>query len=75
MRPGRIDRIVSLKLASPKQIEKLFLKFHPKMESVARLYARTVPSGELSMAQIQGHLLRFRDRPVDAVSDVRTMTC
>jgi chaperone BCS1 len=37
MRPGRVDRIVSLRLASPKQIEQLFLRFHPKLDSVARL--------------------------------------
>jgi hypothetical protein len=66
----RADRVVSLKLASTKQIEQLFLRFHSKLESVARLYARSIPEYELSMSQIQGHLMQWRDRPVDAVSDV-----
>jgi hypothetical protein len=66
----RADRVVSLKLASAKQIEQLFLRFHSKLESVARLYARSIPEYELSMSQIQGHLMQWRDKPVDAVSDV-----
>ena len=71
LRPGRVDRVVSLKLATAKQIEQLFVRFHTtKFESVARLYARSIPQYELSMAQVQNHLLRFRDRPVDAVSDI-----
>ncbi len=71
MRPGRVDRIISLRLASSKQIEQLFLKFHPQAAAVARLYARSLPAYELSMAQVQGHLLRFRNRPVEAVSDAQ----
>jgi chaperone BCS1 len=37
MRPGRVDRIISLNLASEKQIETLFLRFHPEVNvAVAR---------------------------------------
>lgn len=70
IRPGRVDRIVSLKLASLDQIITLFLRFHPGKESVARLYARSIPTYELSMAQVQSHLLRFRGSPLEAVSNI-----
>lgn len=68
LRPGRVDRIISLKLASHRQIETLFLRFHPNMQSVAKLYARGIPEFTISMAQVQSHLLTHRLNPLDAVS-------
>lgn len=70
LRPGRVDRVISLKLASHSQIRRLFLRFFPGRDSVAQLYARSVPEFELSMAQVQGHLLRHKD-PLETVATIK----
>ncbi len=66
IRPGRIDLDLFIGNASKDQARRLFLQFFPQAETLADNFAQKVASRNLSMAQLQGHLLKFRDNPVDA---------
>mmetsp|Transcript_20724 Transcript_20724/g.36868 ORF Transcript_20724/g.36868 Transcript_20724/m.36868 type:complete len:952 (-) Transcript_20724:288-3143(-) len=60
IRPGRCDVRVELKKASSMQMKELFLRFFPGDRKNADLFAMKLPKFELSMAQLQGHLLENR---------------
>lgn len=62
LRPGRADVHVNLNLASEKQIKELFGRFFPEADEDGRQrFANKVPVYKLSMAKLQGHLLKYRD--------------
>jgi len=60
IRPGRCDVRVELKKASKGQMERLFLRFFPDAELEAKEFALKLPTNEISMAQLQGHLLEHK---------------
>jgi chaperone BCS1 len=77
IRPGRVDRKVELGYATPDQARRLFLWFYrdsglavEKLNREAELFAGQVPTGKLSMAAIQEHLLRHRRNPEAAAHEV-----
>jgi len=39
---------------------RLFLRFFPNGMHNAREFGRLVPEGEISMAKLQGHLLKYK---------------
>jgi chaperone BCS1 len=62
LRPGRADVHVNLNLASENQIKGLFGRFFPEApEEDRQRFANKVPVYKLSMAKLQGHLLKYRD--------------
>mmetsp|Transcript_22674 Transcript_22674/g.37922 ORF Transcript_22674/g.37922 Transcript_22674/m.37922 type:complete len:959 (+) Transcript_22674:1747-4623(+) len=63
IRPGRCDVRVELKKASSMQMKQLFLRFFPEDYKHAEQFAMKLPKFELSMAQLQGHLLENRSNP------------
>jgi len=63
LRPGRADFHAHLKNASYDQMKRLFLRFNPTSEAMADKFARQLPEGQISMAKLQGHLLKYRDAP------------
>lgn len=67
IRPGRCDVKVFICNASREQMAAMFLRFFPGREDDARRFASRLPPGELSMAQIQGHLVEHKDSPEAAV--------
>ena len=67
IRPGRCDVKVLVCNASREQMAAMFLRFFPGREADARRFAGRLPPGELSMAQIQGHLVEHKDSPEAAV--------
>jgi chaperone BCS1 len=67
IRPGRIDVKVELTNAVPDQMESLFLRFFPVLPDMAKLFAKKA-GGQFSMATLQGHLLRYREDPVMAIT-------
>lgn len=70
VRPGRCDVKVELKRASRSQMRNLFLRFFECESARADEFAAKLPEFELSMAQLQGHLLANRDSSADAVANV-----
>jgi hypothetical protein len=71
VRPGRCDVKLELKCASRNQMQRLFLRFFPNAGDLeAKRFASSLPEFELSMAQLQGHLLEYRDSSKEAVDQV-----
>lgn len=70
VRPGRCDVKVELKRASKSQMRNLFLRFFECDWALADAFASKLPEFELSMAQLQGHLLANRDSGAEAVANV-----
>jgi len=59
IRPGRCDVQLEVKRASKLQLERMFLRFFPNDMKNALQFKTKLPPDELSMAQVQGHLLEF----------------
>lgn len=79
IRPGRIDLIQEIGLASRDQIRDLFLRFYPAPSSDPALvehaalvdaFSAKVTSGKYSTAQLQGYLLQYKDDARAALSHV-----
>merc|ERR1712159_37239 len=73
IRPGRCDVKRELGLATKQQMQALFLRFFPAETTKAVDFAASLPEGELSMAQLQGHLLQHKDSGQEALSTVPSL--
>ena len=60
IRPGRCDVKIEVRLASKNQMRTLFLRFFPDDTARADQFADSLPSDQISMATLQGHLLAYR---------------
>lgn len=61
LRPGRADVHAHLNNASHSQMTNMFKRMFPdEDESMADKFANKLPEFKLSMAKIQGHLLKYR---------------
>lgn len=69
IRPGRCDVKVLIRKASRNQAKKMFMRFYPDHEG-AEDFAYLLPEYELSMAQIQGHLMLHKTDPDGALAGV-----
>jgi hypothetical protein len=69
-RPGRVDIDVHIKNASKDQARKLYLRFFPHSEIFADTFANKLEGLDISMAQLQGHLLKYRANSMDAITQV-----
>jgi chaperone BCS1 len=64
--------------ATPWQAEQLFRLFYPltstteksSLESSVQAFAAAIPHQKLSVAQLQGYLMRYKGRPEDAAREV-----
>eukprot|EP01006_Ploeotia_vitrea_P066172 TRINITY_DN94458_c0_g1_i1.p1 TRINITY_DN94458_c0_g1~~TRINITY_DN94458_c0_g1_i1.p1 ORF type:complete len:891 (+),score=90.03 TRINITY_DN94458_c0_g1_i1:111-2783(+) len=70
IRPGRCDVKVELRKASRVQMQRLFLRFFPGKDAQAQEFASRLPEFEISMAQLQGHMLESKYSPEAALSNV-----
>ncbi|KAI8806144.1 P-loop containing nucleoside triphosphate hydrolase protein [Cladochytrium replicatum] len=72
VRPGRVDRKVFFHLATQWQIRRLFLHFFPgggeAHEKLADEFSKAIPDKKVSMAAIQGYLMRFKKSPEGAAA-------
>ncbi len=48
-------------------MERMFLRFFPGEDARAKSFAEKLPSGELSMATLQGHFIKDGQTPQEAV--------
>jgi chaperone BCS1 len=76
VRPGRVDKKVTLGNATRSQARRLYLWFYrgcgladDRLEALAELFAEQVPEGEICMAAVQEHLLRHRSSPEAAAHE------
>lgn len=88
IRPGRIDTVIEIGLATRDQAKRMFLRFYgefPGEESMTALhqdldvaklaeeFAASVPDKVLSMAKLQGYFMQFKYDPVAAVKSVNEL--
>lgn len=67
IRPGRIDISIEVGNATTNQAREYFKYFYSQEgDAEAVRFAANVSDGQYSMAQIQGHLMRFKDSPAKA---------
>jgi len=69
IRPGRVDISIELKNASRKQMEQLFLRFFPTHPELAVAFSQRGDDHKWSMATLQGHFLKYRKNPQDALTN------
>jgi mitochondrial chaperone BCS1 len=61
IRPGRCDVHLFVDNATPDQASALFLRFFPDKDYLATLFGAIIMDVPVSMAEIQGHLLEYRN--------------
>lgn len=71
IRPGRVDRRVTITNPTAEQARRLFLRFFPDAESLADRFASCAESAHVSMAVLQEHCLAHRDDAEGAVRNLR----
>ncbi|KAG8735632.1 hypothetical protein FRC10_010337 [Ceratobasidium sp. 414] len=79
IRPGRMDVKIEYNYATQWQAEQLFRLFYPEqsgkekssIESASKLFAEAIPPSRLSVAQLQGYLMRHKGRHEDAAQGVK----
>ena len=70
VRPGRCDVQVLIKNADKDQARRLFLRFYEGQEKLAEEFGELAGNGNMSMARLQGHLLKHSKRsPQDAITN------
>jgi chaperone BCS1 len=85
VRPGRIDKMISLGNISPRSAELMFLRMYApddtisssiklkatdgELEKQALEFSGHIPDNVITPAQLQGYLLNLRDSPSQAVSN------
>jgi len=70
VRPGRVDLSVYIGLASKAQLRHMFLRFFIGEETMADQFAATAEGEGLSMAELQGFFMFFKDKPEQAVANL-----
>ncbi|ELR12161.1 ATPase, AAA domain containing protein [Acanthamoeba castellanii str. Neff] len=73
IRPGRVDKVVHFGLASMLQVERMFLRFYPGEEALARQFAQQVGEGKVSMAMLQGYFMAHKKDPLRAAGSVSAL--
>ena len=69
IRPGRIDRRLYIGYADQEQVERMFVRFFPALESsYAKEFASKIANRKVTMSTIQMHLLRFANDPQAAIA-------
>jgi chaperone BCS1 len=67
-RPGRVDMDIVINNASRSQATHLFSRFFPTMPDLAEGFGEKVTNKPVSMACLQGHLLKYRNDPFTAIT-------
>jgi chaperone BCS1 len=71
LRPGRSDVQVCLQNSSHKQMVNFFKVFFPNEEKKAELFAQKLPEWKVSIAKLQGHLVKYRESADVCLEKVR----
>ena len=68
IRPGRVDMDVVIDNASRSQATQLFSRFFPMAPDLAEGFGEKMTQIKISVAELQGHLLKYRDSPLEALT-------
>ncbi|EER16475.1 mitochondroal chaperone, putative [Perkinsus marinus ATCC 50983] len=70
VRPGRVDVKVHVGLATREQMQRMFMRFYPDSTEWAEEFARKLEGTPLSLADIQGYFLFFKNDPEGCLENV-----
>lgn len=73
IRPGRVDFKMMIKFCSRYQLAGLYRRFYPdQLDNLAFQFADNALKNdtEISPAQVQGYLMFYKDKPIDAINNV-----
>lgn len=73
IRPGRCDVKVEFKRATKKQIRIMFERFYAGSNELAEKFISEIPDYAVTMAQLQGHFMKYKDDPKSAVANVQKL--
>jgi len=75
IRPGRVDCRIKLGEATEEQIVRYILHLYPKHgEEFARAYANEIGDANVTMAEVQEHLLRYKQDADSALASIGELT-
>lgn len=76
IRPGRVDRRFEFKNADEDMGRRLFERFFPEELELAKVFGKNVASSikDLSMADLQEHLIHYREDPQSAADKIGVRT-
>ena len=63
VRPGRVDLKIYVGLATRNQLMRMYLRFFPDEDDKAATFAETLESTPMSMAEVQGFFMFFKNDP------------
>lgn len=69
IRPGRVDLSIFVGLASKTQLHMMFVRFFPGRGDLAEQFATVCDNEGLSMAELQGFFMFFKDQPEACVAN------
>jgi len=70
IRPGRVDLSVYVGLASKQQLYQMFIRFFPGEETMGEQFAVLCEGEGLSMAELQGFFMFFKNQPEKAAANI-----
>jgi mitochondrial chaperone BCS1 len=70
LRPGRVDVVHYLGLATSDQIYRMFVQFYPGFQHLAPEFANKIPANSVSPARVQGHFILCKNDPMEAIDKV-----
>ncbi|CAE8625406.1 unnamed protein product, partial [Polarella glacialis] len=70
VRPGRVDLSIYVGLASRSQLRHMFLRFFPTQEAHAEVFATICEDEGLSMAELQGYFMFFKNKPEECAANI-----
>ncbi|CAK9013040.1 unnamed protein product [Durusdinium trenchii] len=71
VRPGRVDLSIYIGLASRSQLKMMYLRFFPGQEDLSETFATVCEDEGLSMAELQGYFMFFKNKPEEAVANIK----
>lgn len=79
IRPGRVDMKQLIDYATEHQLQEMFAKFYPESSvEKSRLFAKnikSVVSRPVSLAEIQGHFMFYKDDGDSAIDNIERLKC
>ena len=73
LRPGRADRHFKLDYSSKNQLEKYFLNFYNEGSEYLKDFLDKVPENRISIAELQGFFLNYKNDPKEAVKNINIL--
>ena len=74
IRPGRVDIQQEITYATEYQLIQMFLRFFPNQINYAEQVAQQLKSSQLSLAELQGFFLLFKDNLHGALQNIEQLT-